>query len=141
MLIRNNNKELLQKAKKLRNKASEIVADYDLKEGILTLTLKFFKNLDTSAFEKISMEIEFYHLWDFSHIIILEDARNVIFDYILKDFYFMEPYKKNLSGLTLENGEPGFLSTVIFRNKSGKKFARYDKICFDGFDNVGNIIY
>lgn len=139
MLIRNNNKELLQKAKKLRNKASEIMADYDLRTGVLTL--KFFKNLDTSAFEKISMKIEFYHLWGFNHIVILEDARNVIFDYVLKDFYFMEPYKENLSGLTLENGNLGFLSTVIFKNKSGKKIIRYDKICFDGFDNIGNIIY
>lgn len=139
MLIRNNNKELLQKAKKLRNKASEVMADYNLRTGILTL--KFFKNLETSALEEIAMKIELYHLWGFNHIVIFEDARNVVFDYILKDFYFMEPYKENLSGLTLENGNPGFLSTVIFKNKSGKKIIRYDKICFNGFDNIGNIIY
>lgn len=140
MLIKNDNKELLQEAKKLVSKSFDVLADYNLKGQ--TLTLKFFDGEEFLPFREIAMPITISYYSDkFSHIRISESAKNAVFDYILKDFYFIEPYKKNLEGFTLRSGEPGFLSTVIFRNKSGKKFTRYDKICFDGFDNVGNIIY
>lgn len=140
MLIKNDNKELLQKAKKLIKKSADVLADYDLKKK--TLSLKFFKWNEFTSFEELNMSIEIdNYSGDFNHIRILESAKNVVFDYTLKNFYFIEPYKKNLKCFTLESGEPGFLSTVIFRNKNGKKFIRYDKICYDGFDNTGNIIY
>lgn len=140
MLVKNDNKELLQEAKKLISKSDDILADYNLQES--TLSLKFFKWEEFTPFREITMPITIsYYDSKFNHIKILTSASNAVFDYILKDFYFVEPYKENLRGLTLESGEPGFLSTIIFRNKNGKKFIRYDKICYDGFDNTGNIIY
>ncbi|WP_418583445.1 hypothetical protein [Holdemanella porci] len=140
MLIKNDNKELLKEAKKLIKKSADVLADYDLKEK--TLSLKFFKWNEFTPFEELNMSIEIdNYSGNFNHIRILESAKNIVFDYTLKNFYFIEPYKKNLTGITLESGEIGFLSTILFRNKSGNKFIRYDKICFDGFDNVRNIIY
>lgn len=135
MLIKTNiNKELSERIKKLRKQSDEILAIYDFKNE--SLELKFFNAFDWEPSCIIRTYIQTESLTPDKKIRILENSKNIVFDYILKDRYILEYYKRNVDGLKKDKGLSCYLSSLYFRNVPGTKIFRYDKICSNGFDDI-----